>query len=131
MPPRRRPRAHRWPTREHPRKVLLLLGCVQPAMAPNINSATARVLDAAGIQTLVADERRLLRRDPHAPEATTKAGSTTCAATSTPGGRWSRARGVEAIVMNASGCGVTVKEYGHALRHDPAYADKAHAHRRR
>ena len=36
------------------RKVLLLLGCVQPAMAPNINSATARVLDAAGIQTLVA-----------------------------------------------------------------------------
>ena len=34
----------------------MLAGCVQPAMAPNINSATARVLDAAGIQTLVADE---------------------------------------------------------------------------
>ena len=49
-------RAHQWPTREHPRKVLMLLGCVQPAMMPNINSATARVLDAAGIQTLVADE---------------------------------------------------------------------------
>jgi glycolate oxidase iron-sulfur subunit len=32
---------------------------------------------------------------------------------------------MEAIVMNASGCGVTVKEYGHALAHDPAYADKA------
>jgi glycolate oxidase iron-sulfur subunit len=32
---------------------------------------------------------------------------------------------VEAIVMNASGCGVTVKEYGHLLRHEPAYADKA------
>src|SRR6187549_2281296 len=48
--------AQRWPTREHPRKVLLLLGCVQPAMMPNINSATARVLDAAGIQTLVAGE---------------------------------------------------------------------------
>lgn len=46
---------HRWPAREHPRKVLLLLGCVQPALAPNINSATARVLDACGIQTLVAD----------------------------------------------------------------------------
>ena len=40
----------------HPRKVLLLTGCVQPAMMPNINSATARVLDAAGIQTLVADD---------------------------------------------------------------------------
>ena len=36
--------------------LLLLLGCVQPAMAPNINSATARVLDAAGIQTLVAED---------------------------------------------------------------------------
>ena len=33
----------------------MLMGCVQPAMMPNINSATARVLDAAGIQTLVAD----------------------------------------------------------------------------
>ena len=37
---------------------------------------------------------------------------------------------VEAIVMNASGCGVTVKEYGHILRDDPAYADKAAAHQR-
>src|SRR5690606_30775901 len=43
-----------WPTRQHARKVLLLEGCVQPAMAPNINTATARVLDAAGIQTVVA-----------------------------------------------------------------------------
>ena len=41
--------------RAHTRKVLMLLGCVQPAMMPNINTATARVLDAAGIQTLVAD----------------------------------------------------------------------------
>ena len=48
-------RAHDWPTRSHPRKMGLLLGCVQPSMSPNINSATARVLDAAGIQTLVAD----------------------------------------------------------------------------
>jgi glycolate oxidase iron-sulfur subunit len=34
-------------------------------------------------------------------------------------------QGVEAIVMNASGCGVTVKDYGHIFRHDPAYAEKA------
>jgi glycolate oxidase iron-sulfur subunit len=33
--------------------------------------------------------------------------------------------GIEAIVMTASGCGSTVKEYGHHLRHDPAYAEKA------
>ena len=56
VPAKRHAHARQWPTREHARrKVLLLLGCVQPAMAPNINSATARVLDAAGIQTLVAD----------------------------------------------------------------------------
>ena len=48
-------RAHQWPQRTHARKVLMLMSCVQPAMMPNINAATARVLDAAGIQTLVAD----------------------------------------------------------------------------
>ena len=42
----------RWPAGSHPRKVLLLEGCVQPSMAPNINTATARVLDALGIETL-------------------------------------------------------------------------------
>jgi glycolate oxidase iron-sulfur subunit len=116
--------AHRWPAREHPRKVLLLMGCVQPALLPNINSATARVLDAAGIQSLVASEAgccgaiRLhlgdhegaldhMRRNIDAWWPLVSAES------------------VEAIVMNASGCGVTVKEYGHSLRHDPAYADKA------
>jgi glycolate oxidase iron-sulfur subunit len=116
--------AQRWPTREHPRKVLLLLGCVQPAMMPNINSATARVLDAAGIQALVADEAgccgaiRLhlgdhdgaldhMRRNIDAWWPMVQSGA------------------VEAIVMNASGCGVTVKEYGHSLARDPGYAHKA------
>jgi glycolate oxidase iron-sulfur subunit len=120
--------AHRWPTRTHPRKVLMLMGCVQPALMPNINSATARVLDAAGIQTLVADDAGCcgairahlgdqagglddMRRNIDAwwplVSGATSDGS------------------VEAIVMNASGCGVTVKEYGHALATDPAYADKA------
>jgi glycolate oxidase iron-sulfur subunit len=128
VPARGGARAHQWPQREHPRKVLMLLGCVQPSMMPNINSATARVLDAAGIQTLVAD------------------GAGCCGAIRThlndiEGGladmrrnidAWwplvegltSRGR-VEAIVMNASGCGVTVKEYGHALAHDAEYAEKA------
>ncbi len=121
-------RAKLWPTRQHPRKVLLLLGCVQPAMMPNINSATARVLDAAGIQTLVADEAGCcgalrthlndidggladMRRNIDAwwplVEGLTSAGK------------------VEAIVMNASGCGVTVKDYGHALAHDADYAERA------
>lgn len=128
VPAKAPPQAQRWPQREHPRKVLMLLGCVQPAMMPNINSATARVLDAAGIQTLVAD------------------GAGCCGAIRThlndrDGGLadmrrnidawWPLIEGltsqgaVEAIVMNASGCGVTVKDYGHALAHDPAYAEKA------
>jgi glycolate oxidase iron-sulfur subunit len=120
--------AHRWPQRSHPRKVLLLLGCVQPALMPNVNSATARVLDAAGIQTLVADDAACcgalrthlgdaeggladMRRNIDAwwplVEGLTSEGK------------------VEAIVMNASGCGVTVKDYGHALAHDAGYAAKA------
>ncbi|WP_019700804.1 glycolate oxidase subunit GlcF [Paracidovorax oryzae] len=113
-----------WPVREHPRKVLMLAGCVQPAMLPNVNRATARVLDAAGIQTVIA------------------AGEGCCGAVKfhlndQDGGLaqmranidawWPHveAGGVEAIVFNASGCGVTVKEYGHLLRHDPAYAARA------
>jgi glycolate oxidase iron-sulfur subunit len=116
--------AHRWPTREHARKVLTLLGCVQPALAPNINSATARVLDAAGIQALAADGAGCcgairahlndhdggladMRRNIDAWWPLVQAG------------------GVEAIVINASGCAVTVKDYGRALAHDPVYADKA------
>ena len=116
------------PTRSHTRKVLMLEGCVQPAMQPNINSATARVLDAAGIQTVVAAKagccgavkfhlndhdggKQEMRRNidawwPHIEKSDSSAG-------------------VEALVMNASGCGVTVKDYGHILRDDPLYAEKA------
>jgi glycolate oxidase iron-sulfur subunit len=121
-------RSRLWPTRQHPRKVLLLLGCVQPAMMPNINSATARVLDAAGIQTLVADDAGCcgairthlndhkggladMRRNIDAWWPLVEGLSS--------GGK------VEAIVMNASGCGVTVKDYGHALAHDTEYAERA------
>ena len=124
VPAKAGPRAHLWPAREHARKVLMLMGCVQPAMMPNINSATARVLDACGIQTVVADNAGCcgairshlndheggladMRRNVDAWWPSVQAGK------------------VEAIVMNASGCGVTVKAYGHALAHDPAYADKA------
>lgn len=115
--------AGEWPTRTHARKMLLLAGCVQPAMAPNINAATARVFDALGIEMIVA------------------AGAGCCGAlryhlTDQEGGLDHARRnidawwphldaGVEAIVMNASGCGAMVKEYAHLLRHDSAYADKA------
>jgi glycolate oxidase iron-sulfur subunit len=111
------------PSRQHVRKVLVLEGCVQPSMSPNINSATARVFDAAGIQCLVA----------------TRAGC--CGAVKfhlndQPGGldemranvdAWWPAldQDVEAIVINASGCGATVKDYGYLLRNDPKYAARA------
>ena len=124
VPGSRHPRARQWPQREHPRKMLMLLGCVQPAMAPNINAATARVLDACGIQAVVAD------------------GAGCCGAIRShlndhAGGLADMRRNidawwphiatgqVEALVMNASGCGVTVKDYGHALRDDAAYAERA------
>ena len=114
-----------WPTRTHARKVLMLAGCVQPAMQPNINSATARVLDAAGIEVVLAAKaaccgavkfhlndhdggKAEMRRNIDAWWPLMQDGS-----------------GVEALVMNASGCGVMVKDYGHALQGDPLYAAKA------
>jgi glycolate oxidase iron-sulfur subunit len=116
--------AGRWPTRSHPRKVLMLAGCVQPSMMPNINSATARVLDAAGIETVLAPTAgccgavRFHLNDQDGGRAQMRANIDAW---------WPFVeRGeVEAIVMNASGCGVTVKEYGHFLQHDADYAHKA------
>jgi len=122
VPPRQD--AGRWPSRSHARKVLMLAGCVQPSMMPNINAATARVLDATGIQTLVASQAgccgavKFHLNDQEGGRAQMRANIDAW---------WPYVeRGeVEAIVMNASGCGVTVKEYGHLLQHDAAYADKA------
>jgi len=113
-----------WPTRTHARKVLMLAGCVQPAMSPNINSATARVLDAAGIETVVATKAgccgavRFHLNDHDGGKADMRANIDAW---------WPMIEGgqVEAIVMNASGCGVMVKDYGHVLADDPAYAAKA------
>ena len=101
----------------------MLYGCVQPALAPSIDAAMARVLDRVGISLVrapgsgccgalshhlaAADEaRRLMRANIDAwwPEVE---------------------RGAEAIVVTASGCGVLVKEYGDLLREDPAYAERA------
>ncbi len=117
------PAAGVWPPPRHARKMLVLAGCVQPELSPDINAAAARVLDRIGISLIeakgagccgalrfhlnyqdegLADMRALIDRWwPHV-EA-----------------------GAEAIVVTASGCGVTVKEYGHLLRHDARYAAKA------
>jgi glycolate oxidase iron-sulfur subunit len=112
-----------WPEPRHPRKMLVLEGCVQPSLAPNIDAAMARVLDRIGISLLrvggggccgalsyhldqVEEAKDIARRNidawwPHVE------------------------RDAEAIVVTASGCGVMVKDYGHLLQFDPVYADKA------
>ena len=111
------------PTRPHARTMLLLTGCVQPALAPQINAATIRVLDALGIHTL------------------TEAGDGCCGAVSHHLGATAEAKGfmrrnidawwpsieqgIEAIVITASGCAPMIKDYGQLLATDAAYADKA------
>ncbi|HEX7043160.1 MAG TPA: glycolate oxidase subunit GlcF, partial [Burkholderiales bacterium] len=115
--------AAEWPAPRHPRRMLALVGCVQPVLAPNIDAAAARVLDRLGI-SLIAVE-----------------GGGCCGAvsqhTSAPEEALALARrnidawwphleaGAEAIVVTASGCGVQVKDYGYYLRNDPHYAEKA------
>lgn len=120
--------ARPWPVRAgHRRRMLALAGCVQPALAPTINAATARVLDRLGIELFEDD------------------GAACCGAlrfhlNDQTGARVDMRRnidawwphvesgieaGIEAIVVTASGCGVQVRDYGHALAADAAYAEKA------
>lgn len=113
-----------WPMRKHDRKVILLNGCVQPGMLPSIDAATARVLDFLGVQSVIAQGSgccgavKFHLNDHDGGLAQMKANIDAW---------WSSvaSKQVEAIVMNASGCGVTVREYGHHLRHDPHYATRA------
>jgi glycolate oxidase iron-sulfur subunit len=113
-----------WPTRTHARKMLVLEGCVQPAMAPNINAAAARVLDALGVQLITAPKAgccgavRYHLNDQ-------AAGLIDARRNIDAWWPYVEREEVEAIVMTASGCGVMVKEYGHLLAHDEAYAAKA------
>ena len=111
------------PATSHARRMLVLEGCVQPLGTPNTNAAAARVFDRLGISLVSAQDtgccgalnqhlsdsdgaRTMMRRNidawwPHVEN------------------------GAEAIVMTASGCGLMVKDYGHALKDDAAYAEKA------
>ncbi len=112
-----------WPAAPHERRMLLLDGCVQPALAPDINPAAARVLDRLGIALVRAptagccgavtfhlnrqtDSLDYMRRNIDAWWPDVEAGA-------------------EAVVITASGCGTMVKEYGHHLAHDPQYGKKA------
>ena len=111
-----------WPAPHHQRRMLVLTGCVQPAVAPDINAAAARVLDRLGVSLIAADDGccgalayHLAAED--AARARMKANIDAW---------WPQIEeGVEALVVTASGCGAMVRDYGELLRDDPAYARKA------
>ena len=112
-----------WPQPVHARKMLVLDGCVQPAMAPSINCATARVLDKLGISLIRVNKAGCCGAIAHHLNDNREAH----AHVKRNIDAWWPAieRGAEAIVVTASGCGTMVADYGHLLRNDPAYAEKA------
>jgi glycolate oxidase iron-sulfur subunit len=111
------------PTVRHKRRVLMLEGCVQPGLSPNTNAATARVLDRLGISITPAREAGCCGAVDYHLDA--QAAGLDRARHNIDAWWPGIENGVEAIVQTASGCGAFIKDYGHLLRADPAYADKA------
>ena len=111
-----------WPDRAHTRSMLVWQGCVQPALAPDINAAAARVLDRCGIRLIPAEAGccgalSYHMAQPDEARAFMRRNIDAC---------WPQIEaGAEAIVMTASGCGAHVRDYGELLRDDPQYRDKA------
>ena len=112
-----------WPAPRHARKMLVLDGCVQPSLAPDINLATARVLDRLGVSLIRAEAAGCcgavtfhLNKQHEALDYMRR----------NIDAWWPHVEaGIEAVVITASGCGTMVKEYGHLLARDPQYAEKA------
>jgi glycolate oxidase iron-sulfur subunit len=103
--------------------MLVLQGCVQPGIAPNINPAMARVLDRIGISLIAAPHVVCCGAVAYHLNAQDEGLDTMRRSIDA---WWPYVeQGAEAIVMTASGCGVMVKEYGHLLERDLRYADKA------
>jgi glycolate oxidase iron-sulfur subunit len=111
---------------ETPRKgrVVLLQGCAQSVLAPSINEATVRLLTRQGIEVVLAGGEgccgALVHHMGRDQQALAQARNNIDA--------WTREienLGLDAIIITASGCGTTIKDYGFMLRGDPAYAEKA------
>jgi glycolate oxidase iron-sulfur subunit len=111
------------PLRSAERRVLMLDGCVQPGLAPDINHALERLLQGLGIEVQ------------HTPQAGC-CGAVPHHLSDTPRARDMARRnidiwyplleaGAEALLVSASGCGAHLKDYPHLLADDPAYAEKA------
>ncbi|WP_440092771.1 glycolate oxidase subunit GlcF [Pseudomonas syringae] len=111
------------PAPRHARNVLLLEGCVQPGLSPNTNAATARVLDRLGISVSPIREAGCCGAVDYHLNA--QAAGLDRARRNIDAWWPAIQGGAETIVQTASGCGAFVKDYGHLLRDDPAYADKA------
>ena len=105
-------------------RVVLLQGCAEPVLRPQIRPCAARLLIAAGYDVVLADGEgccgALVHHMGRKAEALDDARRNVDAWTAEIEGR-----GIEAILVTASGCGTAIKDYGFMLREDPAYADKA------
>jgi len=109
---------------ERRRRVGLLLGCVQRVFFDEVNAATIRVLAAEGCEIVIPRSQgccgALMLHSGLEQDAATMARRFIDAFEA-------EAADVDTIVINAAGCGSTLKEYGHLLRDDPAYAERASA----
>ncbi len=113
-----------WPGTEHARKIILVTGCVQPTLQPNIDRAATIVLDRLGIQTLLIPKSGCCGGISHHMDAYDEARATI---KSNIDSWWPFIENnqIEAIISTATGCEVTIKEYGRILADDREYRDKA------
>lgn len=105
-------------------RVALLSGCAQPVLAPEINEATIRVLNRLGVEVVLPKGEgccgALVHHMGHEKTSHTQAAALIDAWIAEIDGQ-----GLDAIIITASGCGTTIKDYGFMFRDDPAYAAKA------
>ena len=103
-------------------RVALLMGCVQSVLDPGINAATIRLITRLGYEVVVSGEESCCGSLSHhmgkEQDALARARRSV--------DQWTKAD-VEAVIITASGCGTTIKDYGHMLRLESAYAEKAKA----
>ena len=105
-------------------RVAILSGCAQPVLKPEINEATIRLLTRLGVEVVVPSGEvccgslvHHMGREEQALEAARRNVDVWL--------REAEQGGLDAIIVTASGCGTTIKDYGFMLRLDPAYAEKA------
>lgn len=112
------------PAAERRGRVAILTGCAQPVLDPAINEATIRLLTRFGIEVVVPEGETCCGSLVHHMGREEQALASARANVDV----WTREiekGGLDAIIITASGCGTTIKDYGHMLRLDPDYAEKA------